>query len=62
MQRRDFQNPTFVTTGEINYKNIFKYLNKKKFEGVVGMEHGNAKKGKEGERALINAYIECDSF
>jgi len=26
------------------------------------MEHGNAKPGKEGELALINAYRECDSF
>jgi hydroxypyruvate isomerase len=29
---------------------------------VFGMEHGNAKPGKEGERALINAYVDADSF
>ena len=50
------------TTGEINYKNIFKWLHEKKFEGVVGMEHGNSKPGKEGEQAVIAAYRECDSF
>jgi hypothetical protein len=26
------------------------------------MEHGNAKPGKEGEQALIDAYIAADSF
>ena len=50
------------TTGEINYKKIFEWLYKKKFDGVVGMEHGNAKPGKEGEMALIAAYRECDNF
>ncbi len=50
------------TTGEINYKNIFKHLHKKGYTGVVGMEHGNARPGKEGERALIAAYREVDNF
>ncbi|HPM29975.1 MAG TPA: TIM barrel protein [Chryseolinea sp.] len=50
------------TTGEINYKNIFKWLNGKGYKGVMGMEHGNAQKGKEGELALIKAYRESDSF
>ena len=50
------------TTGEINYKNIFKHIHKKGFKGVLGMEHGNSKRGVEGERAVINAYRECDSF
>ncbi len=50
------------TTGEINYKNIFKYLHKKGFKGVVGMEHGISKKGIEGEKRLIKAYCECDNF
>ena len=49
-------------TGEMNYKNIFKHVHAKGFTGVVGMEHGNALPGREGERALINAYIEADSF
>lgn len=50
------------TTGEINYKNIFKHVYNKGFRGVWGMEHGNAQPGKEGELALIKAYRECDSF
>lgn len=50
------------TTGEINYKNIFEHIHEKGFDGVVGMEHGNSKPGKEGERAVIEAYRYCDNF
>jgi hydroxypyruvate isomerase len=48
------------TTGEINYKNVFAHIARKGFTGVFGMEHGNARPGKEGERALIEAYRSCD--
>jgi hydroxypyruvate isomerase len=50
------------TTGEINYKNIFKHIHDKGYKGVLGMEHGNSKRGKEGEQAVIEAYRYCDSF
>ncbi len=50
------------TTGEMNYKNLFKHIYEKGYRGVLGMEHGNAKPGKEGELALIQAYREVDSF
>jgi hydroxypyruvate isomerase len=50
------------TTGEINYKNIFKHIHSKGFEGILGMEHGNSKKGKEGELAVIEAYKVSDGF
>ena len=50
------------TTGEVNYKNIFKHIYKKGFKGILGMEHGNSKPGKEGEDALIKAYRESDDF
>ncbi len=50
------------TTGEINYKNVFKWLHEKGYKGVVGMEHGMSKSGKEGELALVKAYREVDSF
>ncbi|MEM8891943.1 MAG: TIM barrel protein, partial [Bacteroidota bacterium] len=50
------------TTGEINYKNIFKHIHEKGFTGILGMEHGNFYKGKEGEDKLIAAYREVDSF
>jgi len=48
------------TTGEMNYKNIFSHIASKGYKGVYGMEHGNAKPGKEGEMALIKAYREVD--
>ena len=48
------------TTGEINYKNVFKYIHEKGFEGIYGMEHRNFSKGKEGELAVIKAYREVD--
>jgi len=50
------------TTGEINYKNIFKHIYDKGYRGIMGMEHGNAKPGKDGELALIQAYRESDNF
>ena len=50
------------TTGEINYKNIFKHLYDKGYKGILGMEHGISRPGKEGELALIKAYRESDAF
>lgn len=50
------------TTGEINYRNVFKHIHEKGFTGVLGMEHGNSKPGKEGELAVIEAYKTCDDF
>ena len=49
-------------TGEMNYKNIFKHIASKSYKGVLGMEHGNVKPGKEGELALIKAYRDADDF
>jgi hydroxypyruvate isomerase len=50
------------TTGEINFKNVFKFIHSRKYEGVLCMEHGMHIKGKEGEARLIQAYRECDNF
>ncbi len=50
------------TTGEINYRNIFKHIYDKGFKGIIGMEHGNSRPGKEGELAVIEAYKYCDNF
>ena len=50
------------TTGEINYRNIFKHIHEKGFTGVLGMEHGNSQKGVKGEQAVIDAYRWCDNF
>ena len=50
------------TTGEMNYKNIFKHIYNKGYRGIMGMEHGNSIKGTAGELALIKAYRESDAF
>lgn len=50
------------TTGEINYKNVFKYIYNRGYKDVLGMEHGNSMPGIEGEKKLIQAYREVDSF
>ncbi|MFS4416134.1 hydroxypyruvate isomerase family protein [Maribacter sp. 2307ULW6-5] len=50
------------TTGEINYKNVFKFIYDKGFKGILGMEHGNSRPDKAGEQAVIDAYKEVDNF
>lgn len=50
------------TTGEVNYRRVFAHIHAKGFDGILGMEHGNARPGKEGEIALIEAYRQCDAF
>ena len=50
------------TTGEINYKNVFRFIHEKGYDGILGMEHGNSIKGIEGEKALVDAYLKVDSF
>lgn len=50
------------TTGEMNYKNIFKHIYSKGYKGILGMEHGNIKPGKDGEIELIKAYRDADNF
>lgn len=50
------------TTGEMNYRNIFKHIYSKGYRGIIGMEHGNSQPGKEGEIALIKAYRDSDNF
>jgi hydroxypyruvate isomerase len=49
------------TSGEVNYKFLFKHIADKaketnRGEFILGMEHGNSMKGKEGEMKLIEAY------
>jgi hydroxypyruvate isomerase len=50
------------TSGEINYRNIFKWLHGKGYQGVLCMEHGRSRPGREGEQAVIDAYRACDQF
>jgi hydroxypyruvate isomerase len=49
-------------TGEINYRNVFRHIHRKGYTGILGMEHGKSKGGKEGEAALIQAYRDADAF
>jgi hydroxypyruvate isomerase len=53
-------------TGEINYRNVFRHIHAKAAQDgrtfVLGMEHGNAAPGPEGERRLIEAYVSADDF
>lgn len=49
-------------TGEINYRNVFRHIHAKGFDGVVGMEHGKSEGGIEGEKKLLRAYREADAF
>jgi hydroxypyruvate isomerase len=54
------------TTGEVDYRNIFKHIAEKSAATnrslIVGMEHHNSQPGKEGELAVIEAYRWCDDF
>ncbi len=48
-------------TGEINYANIVKWLRGRRYDGVIGMEHGNSIEGRAGEDKLIAAYRAIDA-
>ena len=50
------------TSGEINFKNIFKHIYNKGYRGVMGMEHGNSIAGVDGENAVIDAYLDVGNF
>jgi len=50
------------TTGEINYKNIFRHIHMKGYDGVLCCEHGKSQSGIRGEKAVIEAYRYCDDF
>ena len=47
-------------TGEINYKNVFQHIADKGYRGIMGLEHGNSRRGEAGERAVIAAYRAVD--
>jgi hydroxypyruvate isomerase len=48
-------------TGEINYRNVVRWLRARNFAGVIGMEHGNSVEGRAGEDRLVAAYREIDA-
>lgn len=49
------------TSGEINYKNVLAHIHEKGYKDIFGMEHGNSKKGIEGEKRVIEAYRSVDA-
>jgi hydroxypyruvate isomerase len=53
-------------TGEVHYQYLFKHIYQKAAaagrEFVLGMEHGNSRPGKDGEREVIDAYVRADAF
>ena len=49
-------------TGEMNYRNIFKHIHSKGYQGVLCLEHGKSKAGIEGEKTLLEAYRFADNF
>ena len=49
-------------TGELDFRNIFKRIHDKGYQGVLCMEHGKSKPGKEGEKAVIDAYRAADAY
>jgi len=46
----------------MNYRNIFKHIYGKGYQGVLCLEHGKSKAGLEGEKALLEAYRAADAF
>jgi len=39
-----------------------RHVHAKGYRGVVRMEHGNARPGRDGERAVIDAYVAADRW
>jgi hydroxypyruvate isomerase len=50
------------TSGEINYRNVFKAIHDKGYTGFLGMEHGLVGEGPDGIHACFEAYRWCDSW
>jgi len=48
-------------TGTLDLGAVTKFLREKKYDGVIGMEHGASKKGQEGLDALVGSYRKIDA-
>jgi len=48
-------------TGDLDYKAVTKWLRKKGYTGVIGMEHGVKAKGEEGLADLLASYRGIDA-
>ena len=49
-------------TGEINYRNVFRAIHERGYDGFLGMEHGLSGSGADGLHACYEAYRWCDSW
>ena len=49
-------------TGEINYRNVFKAIHEKGFQGLLGMEHGLSVPGMDGVTKCFEAYRKADTW
>jgi hydroxypyruvate isomerase len=47
-------------SGEVDFRPLFDVLDAIGYRGVLGMEHGKRLQGREGERALVDAYVALD--
>lgn len=47
-------------TGQVDYRKMLQHIYRKGYAGLLGMEHGNARPGPEGEQAVIDAYLKHD--
>jgi hydroxypyruvate isomerase len=56
VQLADFPGRKEPGTGVIDFQRLFAALDAIGYRGFLGMEHGNAHPGREGERAVIDAY------
>ncbi|MBT4864060.1 MAG: TIM barrel protein [Planctomycetaceae bacterium] len=44
-------------TGQIDFRSVFRHITARRFDGLLGMEHGNSRPGEEGEQRVIDAYV-----
>jgi hydroxypyruvate isomerase len=47
-------------TGGFDFRGLFELTDARGYDGIFGMEHGNSQPGREGERAVIDAYAAID--
>lgn len=49
-------------TGEVNWRNVFKAIYEKGYQGILGMEHGLSVAGEAGMRKCFEEYRKADSW
>jgi hydroxypyruvate isomerase len=49
-------------TGEVNWRNVFKAIHEKGYQGILGMEHGLSQPGEAGMLKCFEEYRRADSW